>query len=77
MSLGKISNTNVRKTIIERIIKQKLGQKSHPIKETEAYIAETKEIEGAHGLPRGNNAISDELQKVIHGVGHQDDNKTI
>ena len=38
---------------------------------------ETTEIEGAHGLPRGTNAISDELQQVLHGVGRRDANKTI
>ena len=61
MILGKISNTNVRKTIIEKIIKQKLGQKSYPIKETEAYIAETKKIEGAHGLYRWSERSEERL----------------
>ena len=36
-----------------------------------------KEIEGAHGLPRDTNTISDEIQQVIHGVGRWDANKTI
>ena len=32
----------------------------------------TTEIEGAHGLPRDTTTISDELQKVLHGVGRRD-----
>ena len=38
---------------------------------------ETTEIEGAHGLPRDTNTISDELQQVLHGVGRRDVTKTI
>ena len=37
----------------------------------------TTEIEGAHGLPRNNTTISDELQQVIHGMGCRYANKTI
>ena len=37
----------------------------------------TTEIEGAHGLPRDTNTVSDELQHVIHGVGCRYANKTI
>ena len=61
MSLGKISNTTVRKTTTENIAKNKLGHKSYFIKDEEAYIVETIEIEGAHGLPRDNTTISNEF----------------
>ena len=37
----------------------------------------TKEIEGAYGLPRDTNTISDELQQVLHNVGRRDVAKTI
>ena len=37
----------------------------------------TTEIEGAHGLPRDTNAISNELQQVIHCMGCRYENKTI
>ena len=40
MSLGEIINTDVRKTIRENIVKQKLGHKSYLPKEKEAYIVE-------------------------------------
>ena len=52
VSLGEISNKNVIKTTIERIVKQELGHKSYLIRYKEAYILETTEIEGAHDLPR-------------------------
>ena len=38
MSLGKISNRTVRKTITENIAKQELGHKSYLLKDKEAYI---------------------------------------
>ena len=69
MSLGKISNKNVRKTITENIVKQELRHKSYPLRDEESYIVATKEIEGEHGLPRDTTTISDEPQQVLHGVG--------
>ena len=77
MSLGKISNKTVRKTITENIVKIKLGHKSYLLKDKEAYIAETIEIEGAHALRRDTTTISDELQQVLHDVGHQDTNNPL
>ena len=68
MSLGKICNTTVRKSIREKIVKQELGHNSYLIKNEEAYIEATKAIEGAHGLPRDISTISDELQKFLHGA---------
>ena len=59
MSLGKISNTTVRNTITENIFKQELGHKYYLLNNKELYIVATTEIEGAHGLPRGDNTISD------------------
>ena len=77
MSLGKTSNKTVRKTITENINKQELGHKYYVLKDKEAYIVATTEIEGANGLPRDTSTISDELQQVIQGVGRRDANKTI
>ena len=77
MSLGEISNKTVRKTITENIVKQELGHKYYLIKDKEAYIVETTEIEGANGLPRDTKTISDDLQQVLHVMGRQDANKTI
>ena len=77
MSLGEISNKTVRETITDNIVKQKLGHKYYLLKDKEAYIVETIEIEVAHGLTRDTITISDELQQVLHGVDFQDSNKTI
>ena len=71
MSLGEISNKTVKNTITEKIVKQELGHKSYLFKDKESYIVATIEIEGAHGLPRDTNTISDELQQVLHGVGRR------
>ena len=77
VSLGKISNKTVINTIIEKIVKQELGHKSYLLRNEEAYIVATTEIEGEIGLPRGTTTISDELQQVLHGVGRRDVTKTI
>ena len=77
MSLGKIDNKSVRKTITEKIAKQKLGQKNYLLGEEESYIVSTTETEGARGLLRDNNTISDELQQVLSGVGRRDANNSI
>ena len=77
MSLGEISNKDVRKTITENIFKQELGHKYYLLKEEEAYIVETTEIEVSHGLPRDITTVSYELQQVLHVVGRWDANKTI
>ena len=47
--------------ITENIIKQKLGHKYYLLKDEEEYIVAATEIEGAHGLPRDTNTISDEF----------------
>ena len=77
MGLGEISNKTVGKTITENIFKQESGHDSYLIKDEEAYIVEKTEIEGARGLPRDTTTISDELQRVLHGVGRRDVAKTI
>ena len=69
MRLGKIRSKTVRKTITEKIVRFEVGHENHLLKDEEEYIAATTEIEGAHGLPRDTSAISDELQKVLYGVG--------
>ena len=77
LSLGKISNKTVRKRITENIVKQELGYKSYPLRDEEAYIVATTEIEGTYGLTRDNATITDKLQQVLHGVGCRYANKTI
>ena len=77
MSLGKSSKKTSIKTITENIVKQELGHKYYLLKDKEAYIVATTEIEEAHGLPRDTNTIYDELQQVLHGVVRQVANNTI
>ena len=77
VSLGEISNKSVRKTITEKIVKLELWHKSYLLRDEESWVVATIEIEGAHGLPRDNTTIYDELQQVLHGVGCRDANKTI
>ena len=62
VSLCEISNKTIRHGITENIVKQKLGHKSYLLKDEEAYIVATTEIEGAHGFPRDTTTISDEIQ---------------
>ena len=69
MRLGEIRSKTVRKTITENIVKFELGHESYLLKDKEAYIVATTEIEGAHGLPRDTSTISNELQQLLHGVG--------
>ena len=77
MRLGGIRSKTVRKTITEKIVRFEVGHETQLIKEEEAYIVASTEIEGAHGLPRDTSTISDELQQVLYGVGCQDANNTI
>ena len=77
MSLGKTSNKTVRNTITENIAKPKFGHKYYLLKDEEAYTVGTTEIEFSRGLTRDTNTVSHELQKVLHGMGRQDANKTI
>ena len=62
MRLGEIRSKTVRKTITEKIVKSELGHESYLLKDKEASIVATTEIEGVHGLPRDTSTISDELQ---------------
>ena len=41
------------------------------LKDEEAYIVATSEIDGAHVLPRDIQNFADELQQVLHEVGGQ------
>ena len=77
MRLGEIRIKTVRKMITEKIVRFEVGHETHLLKDKEAYIVSTIEIEVAHGLPSYTCAISDELQQVLHGVDHRYANKTI
>ena len=51
MGIGKITKRIVREVIDKIVVKEKRGNKTYFIKDKEAYIMETSEIYGAHGIP--------------------------
>ena len=77
MRLGEIRSKTVRKTIKSKLVRFEVGHENHLLKDEEAYIVVTTEIECAHGLPRDTFTISDELQQVRYGVGRRYANNTI
>ena len=72
-----MNDKSVIKKITEKVFKNKWGHKYYLLKDKEAYIEETTEIEGSNALSRFTTAISNELQQLIHGVGCQDTNNRI
>ena len=44
------------------IVVTKKRKKTYPLKDEEAHIVATSEIDGAHGLPRDIQTFTDELQ---------------
>ena len=71
MGIGKITKRIVREVIDKIFVKGKGGNKTYLIKDKEAYIMETSEIYGAHGIPIDIQTFTDELQEVLHDVGEQ------
>ena len=55
--------------ITHTVVKNKTGPKTFLLKEKEAYIVATSEIDGAHKLPRDTTSLKNELQQVLHEVG--------
>ena len=71
MGIGKITKIIVREVIDKIFVKEKWGNKTYLIKDKEAYIMETSEIDGAHGIPIDIQTFTDDLQQVLHDVGGQ------
>ena len=69
MGIGKITKRIVREVIDTIFVKGKGGNKTYLIKDKEAYIMETSEIYGAHGIPIDIHTFTDEIQQVLHDVG--------
>ena len=56
--------------MIKKIVfTKKRGNITYLLKDEEAYIVATSEIDGAYGLPIDVHTFTDELQQVIHDVG--------
>ena len=55
--------------ITPAVVKNITWPKTYLLKDKEAYIVSTSEIEGANGLPRDTITLANKLQKVLHGVG--------
>ena len=52
MSVDKIKKRIVRELIDKIVVTKKRGNKTYLLKEEEAYIVETSEIDGAHRFSR-------------------------
>ena len=61
----------VRDVVAKTVVKNKSGPKTYVLKDKEAYIVATSEIDSAHELPRYIVSISNKLQQVLHDVGNQ------
>ena len=57
--------------IAKKVVKKKIGSKIFLLKDKEAYMVATSEIEGTHGIPRDIATFTNELQQVLHDVGKQ------
>ena len=71
MFVGKITKIIVREVIDKIVVKEKRGNKNYLIKDKEAYITATPEIDGARGIPIYIQTFTDELQPVLHDIGGQ------
>ena len=69
MGVDKITKIIVREVTEKIVVNNKSGNKTYLIKNKEAYIVSTLEIDGAHGIPRDTATFTNELQQVIHDVG--------
>ena len=61
MGVGKITNRIVREVIEKIVVTKKRGYITYLLKDEEAYIVGTSEIDGAHGLPIYIQTFTDEL----------------
>ena len=66
--VGKTTKKIVIEVIAKKVIKNKSGPKNYPLKDEEAYIVETSEIDGAHGLKIDIVIPNNEKQQGINGV---------
>ena len=58
MGVGKTTKIMVGE-VTEKIVVKKKGKKTYLLKDEEAYIVETSEIDGANGLRRDINNLTD------------------
>ena len=61
----------MREVIAKTVVKKKSGGKNYILKDVEAYIVATSEIDGAHWLPRDTIILTNELQQLVRDVGKQ------
>ena len=61
MGVGKITNRIVREVMEKIVVREKSGNKTYLLKDKEAYIVETSEIDVTHGLPRDIEAFTDKI----------------
>ena len=71
MGVEKITKRISRKVTENIVVKKKNGNKTYLLKDEEAYIVATSEINGAHGLPIYVQNFTGKLQQVLYNVGQQ------
>ena len=67
--VSKTTKKIVREVIAKKVVNKKRGNKTYLLKDEEAYILATSEIDGAHGPPRDTEILTNEIQQVLHDVG--------
>ena len=68
MGVGKMPKRTVREAIAKIITKKKSGNKVYLLKDKEAYIVATSEMDGAYRLPGYAIILAKKIQHVLHGV---------
>ena len=66
-----------REVIDKIVVTKKSRNKTYLLKDEESYIVETTEIDVAHGLPRGIQTFTQDLQQVFHDLGGKSIGKCI
>ena len=64
-----MNNKIVRYVITHTIVNNRNGPKTCLLKDKEAYIVATSEIDGKHGLPRDAINVTNDLQRSLNDVG--------
>ena len=54
--------------ISKEFVKKKSVNKTYLLKDKEAYIVATSEIDGSHGLPRDISTFTNELKQVLRDI---------
>ena len=62
---------------MQTLVKNRPGQKTYLLRDKNAYIVATLEMDDAHGISRDSTSLATEIQHVLHGVGRHRISKAI